>query len=67
MYAFTKIETIFVPFSLKKLFFRFVEVNFHLEAKLSVHFTQVATLKCTLYRGNFMKPKFLSALAECLR
>ena len=40
---------------LKFWFVRFIEVKFHLGAQLSIHFTQVSALWCTLYRGDSMR------------
>ena len=36
-------------------FVRFIQVKFHLGAKLSVRFTHVSALDCPLYLGYFMK------------
>ena len=39
----------------KMWYVRFVEVKFHLKAKVSVRFIQMSALERPLYKGNFMK------------
>ena len=70
MYAFKKIETVFLPSLDSKVWFvRFIEVKFHLGAEVSVRFKQVSALECPLYRGDFTRkqrgPNFLSTLQRC--
>ena len=55
MYAFKKIETVFLPSLDSKVWFvRFIEVKFLNREKIFVHFTKVSTLECPHYRDNIM-------------